>query len=335
MIFAITGANGFLGVHIIHHLLSEGHAVKGIVRPGASMSEFEDVQLFYDLDEESYTRLEWCTCTLYDMLGLESILDGVDYVIHLAGVISYLQKDFDYMLEVNQKYTANVVNACLSSGIKKLLYCSSIAAVTKTTNGDMVTEDIEWNNEVSHSNYGYTKHLGEYEIWRGREEGLKTVAINPGIILGYGDWSKGSNKLFRNAATSFPFYSKGVTGWVGVEDVAKVTLKLCQDPTAIGRYILVSENKSFQEVSNAMALNFGVKKPWIEVKGFLYKAVYTFVSIKEFLGLGGMLSKETVRASVSVNRFDNNKTRAKLDFGFEKIEDVVKKAAKGYKKSPL
>ncbi|MGB1037032.1 MAG: NAD-dependent epimerase/dehydratase family protein [Bacteroidia bacterium] len=335
MIFAITGANGFLGVHIIHHLLSEGHEVKGIVRPGASMSEFENVKVFYDLEEEAYGRLEWCSCTLYDMVGLEYIFTRVDYVMHLAGVISYLQRDFDYMLEVNQQYTANVVNACLSSDVQKLLYCSSIAAVTKTTNGDIITEDIEWNNEVDHSNYGYTKHLGEFEIWRGREEGLKTVAINPGIILGYGDWNKGSNKLFKNAAKQFPFYSRGITGWVGVTDVARIAFKLCMDNAIEGRFILVSENKSFQEVSRLMATAFEVKEPWVEVKGVLYNLVYGFVSLKEALGLRGMLSKETVRASVSVNRFDNSKVSSKLEYSFENIEEVVNRAVMGYKKSPL
>jgi len=121
------------------------------------------------------------------MIGLKAVIEGSDHVMHLAGMISYLQKDYMPMLEVNQSYTANIVNACLSTSVKKLLYCSSIAAITKNSNGELITEDVVWNNEVQHSNYGYTKHLGEYELWRAQEEGLDTVAINPGIILGYGE----------------------------------------------------------------------------------------------------------------------------------------------------
>ncbi|MGB0851444.1 MAG: hypothetical protein ACPGTP_09355, partial [Bacteroidia bacterium] len=102
-----------------------------------------------------------------------------------------------------------------------------------------------------------------------------------------------------------------------------------------GRFILVSENKSFQEVSRLMATAFEVKEPWVEVKGVLYNLVYGFVSLKEALGLRGMLSKETVRASVSVNRFDNSKVSSKLEYSFENIEEVVNRAVMGYKKSPL
>lgn len=331
MIFTLTGANGFVGVHIIHHLLRNGHCVRAIIRPGASLSEFEKVKSFYNLDAQSYSRLEWHECVLYDILGLDQIIHGSDYVMHLAGLISYLQRDYDTMLRVNQVYTANVVNVCLSSGIKKLLYCSSIAAISKNDEGNLIKEDIEWDNEIPHSNYGYTKHLGENEIWRGREEGLSVVTINPGIILGYGDWNKGSNKLFKNAATKFPFYSEGVTGWVGVEDVAKCAIELCLSEISGERFILITENKSYRNVAYSMAEAFGVKPPKIEVQGLLYKLAYSLVWLKELLGLGGMLSKETVKASVARNRFDNSKVKNTVSFDLEPINAVIAKAVKHYK----
>jgi len=333
VIFAVTGANGFLGVHIIHHLLSKGHIVKAIVRPGAFLEEFNDVSKFYNRSQKELINLEWHHCELYDILGLQMIIENTDYVVHLAGMISYLQKDLDTMMEVNQEYTANVVNVSLEVGVKKMLYCSSIAAITKNDKGDPVTEDVEWNNEVAHSNYGYTKHLGEYELWRGKEEGLETVAINPGIILGFGDWDKGSNRLFKNAKTSFPFYSKGITGWVGVKDVAKVVELLCLSDISGERFILVSENKSFKEMADAMSDALGTKRSRVEIKGLLYKIAYAIMSIKEFLGIGGMLSKETVRSSVSVNYFENAKVRTALDFEFEDMKNVIQNATKGYKKS--
>lgn len=326
MTFAITGANGFLGVHIIHHLLCNGHNVLAISRPGASSSEFERVAQSYDFSAEENDQLTWCYCELYDVDGLQEIFTKADYVMQLAGTISYLQRDYEKMLLVNQEYTANVVNACLGSDIKKLLYCSSIAAITKTNNGDTVREDIEWNNEVAHSNYGYTKHLGEYELWRGREEGLATVVINPGIILGYGDWSKGSNKLFENATNEFPFYSNGMTGWVGVKDVARIAEKLCLSDIVGERFVVVSENKSFRDIAFSMADAMGKKPPRIEIKGWLYKLAYAVVSVKELLGLRGILSKETVRASVAVNYFDNSKVRAALGFEFQRMDEVVKEA---------
>ena len=330
MTFAITGANGFLGVHIIHHLLLQGHKVKAIIRPSASLEEFSLITSTYELKKINAERLSWHECELYDILGLQEIINGCDYVMHLAGMISYLQKDLDTMMEVNETYTANIVNVALASGVSKLLYCSSIAAISKNKNGDPITEDTDWDKEISHSNYGLTKHLGECEVWRGQEEGLDTVVINPGIILGYANWDKGSNKLFKNAATSFPFYSEGITGWVGVQDVAQIAEQLCLSNIKKERYIIVSQNRSFKEMAFAMAESFGTKKPRTQIKGLLYNIAYAVVSVKEFLGIGGMLSKETVRASIAINRFDNTKIKKALDYQFEDMEEVVEKAVQFY-----
>ena len=265
------------------------------------------------------------------MIGLKAVIEGSDHVMHLAGMISYLQKDYMPMLEVNQSYTANIVNACLSTSVKKLLYCSSIAAITKNSNGELITEDVVWNNEVQHSNYGYTKHLGEYELWRAQEEGLDAVAINPGIILGYGDWNKGSNTLFKNAAKSFPFFSEGITGWVGVQDVAQIAEKLCISDISRERFILVSENLSFKEVADTMCDKLGSRKPWIEIKGILFQIAYGIVWVKELFGIRGMLSKETVCSSVAVNYFSNRKIKEKLNYDFESIKTVISKAAQYYR----
>lgn len=330
MTFAITGANGFLGVHIIHHLLKQGYEVCAIIRPSASLAEYELVKEWYSLEPAIYEKLTWVSCELYDVVGLQDIFDGKDYVMHLAGVISYLKKDMDMLLEVNQQYTANVVNAAKDAGVKKLLYCSSIAAISKNTTGMPITEDREWDDEIAHSKYGYSKYLGECELWRAKEEGLSVVAINPGIILGYGDWTKGSNKLFGNANNGFPFYSQGITGWVGVQDVARIAEQLCLTNISGERFIVVSENKSFKEMAELMTETLGTKKPSIEIKGLLYKVAFAIVSIKEFFGLGGMLSKETVRASVAVNHFDNTKVIEALDFEFEGLEEVVRKAVEFY-----
>ena len=89
------------------------------------------------------------------------------------------------------------------------------------------------------------------------------------------------------------------------------------------RFIVVSENKSFKDIADTMTDALGTKKPGIEIKGILYKAAYGIVAVKEFLGLGGMLSKETVRTSVSINHFDNSKVKKALSYDFETMKEVI------------
>ena len=334
MIFAITGSTGFLGVHIIHHLLKMGHDVKAIHRSKSSFNEFELVKNFHNLSPSSYDKLAWHECELYDVVRLSEIFQECDYVIHLAGMISYSSKDQTKMIRINQTYTAHVVNAAINSSTKKLLYCSSIAAISKNDTHEIIDENVDWSSEQPHSYYGYTKHLGENEIWRGQAEGLSVAIVNPGIILGYGDWQKGSNQLFKNAFKEFWFHSMGVTGFVGVEDVSKMIEKLCLSEVNGERFILVSENKTFKSVAYKMANVFKKRVPFIEVKGIVYQLIYWLISIIEFIGLTGMLTRETVKASISKNYFSNEKVQAYLNMEFEPVDFVIEQASNGYKKSP-
>lgn len=330
--YAITGANGFIGVHIIHHLLDNGHRIKAVIREEASLELFEQVALVYDHAPDAYDRLEWHRHPLYDTNSIADVFASCDVVIHAAGLISYSRRDRELLLQVNRDYTHHVVNAALLAGVRRLIYCSSTAAISKDGK-DTVVESREWDPKLSHSYYGYTKHLGELETYRGMEEGLEVAVVNPGIVLGYGNWNAGSNKLFRNASRNFPFYSRGVTGFVGVRDVARAIELLSSAETNGERYLLVAENRSYMDVANMMCDALGSKRPYIEVKGLLYHTIHSFIAFKEKLGLGGMLTRETVRASVSRNEFSNEKIE-QLGFQFDPLQQTIERAAKAYKKSP-
>jgi hypothetical protein len=126
----------------------------------------------------------------------------------------------------------------------------------------------------------------------------------------------------------------GVTGFVGVEDVSKMIEKLCLSEVNGERFILVSENKRFKSVAYKMANVFKKRVPFIEVKGIVYQLIYWFISILEFIGLTGMLTRETVKASISKNYFSNEKVHAYLNMEFEPVDFVIEQASNGYKKSP-
>lgn len=334
MVFAVTGANGFLGVHIIHHLLKQQQDVLAIKRETGSLDEFERVKESGCYGDVSYEKLRWFNLELYDTEALFEVLEKADYVIHTAGLISYKKKDLNNLIRVNKEYTAHVVNMALLAGVKKIVYCGSIAAIQKQKEQEFVTEDNEWDNEAEFSNYGLSKYLGECEIWRGIEEGLPGVIVNPGVILGYGDWNKGSNKLFKNAFNEFKFYSTGKTGFVGVRDVAQLCYMLCVGAYTNERYILVAENKSYEEVTALMAKHFGKKPPSIAVQGVLYKLAYWFFGLAEVLNFSGLLTRETVKASVARKKYSNEKIREQLSFTFRPIDQVIEEATLWYKKSP-
>jgi hypothetical protein len=83
-----------------------------------------------------------------------------------------------------------------------------------------------------------------------------------------------------------------------------------------------------------MANVFKKRAPFIEVKGIVYQLIYWLISILEFIGLTGMLTRETVKASISKNYFSNEKVQAYLNMEFEPVDFVIEQASNGYKKSP-
>jgi len=115
----------------------------------------------------------------------------IDEVYHCAALISFDPKDEEQLRKNNIEGTANIVNFCLTYKVKKLCYVSSIAALGNLKENETVlTEQSEWNPESNHSDYAISKYGAEMEIWRGQQEGLKVVLVNPGVILGFGFLNK-------------------------------------------------------------------------------------------------------------------------------------------------
>ncbi|MBR9860507.1 NAD-dependent epimerase/dehydratase family protein [bacterium] len=331
MKFAITGATGFIGVHLIHHLRANGHDVVGIKRSSSSLSEFELLSPFYT---EQRGELSWIDAELYDVPRLVEIFSEADYVIHTAGFISYHKQDLNELIRINAGYTAHVVNSCLSAKIKGLCHVSSTSAVSKNAAKDILDESEVWDNSQPHSNYGLSKSLAEMEVYRGIEEGLNAVIVNPGVVLGYGDWNKSSCQLFKNAWKSFPFYSEGITAFTGIRDLSAVIEQLLIQEQFNERFLVFNENASHKEVQFMMADALGKKRPKIPVKGLLLNLIKGMVFLKRIFRMRGLLSEETVRAATSKQRYSNAKVKQALRFEFASLETVINRAAEAYKKSP-
>ena len=129
------------------------------------------------------------------------------------------------------------------------MFVGSIAAIGNSFKEDLITEENEWNKELDNSGYAITKYGAEMEVWRASQEGVEVVVVNPGVILGSGFWNSGSGKLFTSVSKGLRYYTEGITGFVGVEDVVKAMILLMDSAIKNERFILVSQNKSYKEIS--------------------------------------------------------------------------------------
>src|SRR6185436_5178249 len=102
-------------------------------------------------------------------------------------------------MKVNAEGTANMINAALAAGVEGFCFVSSTAALGRTDENSLITEDVSWKNSRYNSNYAISKHGAEREVWRGIEEGLPAFVVNPSIVLGPGQPNEGSTALFGAA----------------------------------------------------------------------------------------------------------------------------------------
>jgi len=279
-----------------------------------------------------FANIEWIDGDVLDTAVLENAMDGVDAVIHSAAKVSFVGRDHMEMFKTNIEGTANVVNAALLKNVQRLVHISSVAALGRTTSGETVTEKKEWEDSDINTHYAISKYNAELEVWRGIGEGLNAVIVNPGTILGYGDWNNSSCAIFKSAWNEFPWYSNGVNGFVSVDDTARATVLLMESEINNERFIINGDNWSFRQLFNSMADAFGKKRPHREATPVLAAIAWRAEKVKSFFsGKPSLLTKESARIAQTATYFDNSKIcRALPGFAFTPLDVCVKNACNHY-----
>ena len=321
----VTGGTGFLGSHLLIHLLENEENVRAIYR---NKSKIAKVKLLFSAAEKSdlFEKIEWIKADILDVSALEIAFKGIDYVYHCAGLISYDPDDETALRKTNIEGTANIVNLCLDHNIKKLCHVSSIAALgDRKPNENEITEENEWNPETAHSDYAISKYGAEMEIWRGQQEGLNVVIVNAGVIFGAGFWNQGSGLFFSAVKKGFPFYTNGSTGYIGVFDVVKIMIGLMESSIAGERFITVAENITFKKIIFDIAENLNVKKPTIEATPCYLNAAWRLDwLVSKIFRTKRKLSKYSVAALLQDDKILNTKIKNALNFEFQSMDNVIK-----------
>jgi nucleoside-diphosphate-sugar epimerase len=319
----VTGGTGFLGAYIIKNLVEKGILVRAIRR---------SAKLPFFINPEIFNRVEWVEGDILDVVSLEEAMQGVDGVIHSAAFVSFYKSERQQMYKVNVEGTANVVNAAIDQKIPRLLHVSSVAALGRKTKSELVTEERKWEEDKNNTHYAISKHKAELEVWRGFAEGLDGVIINPSTILGFGDWHSSSCAIFRSAYKEFSWYTKGINGFVGVEDVAEAAVQLWQSDISEKKFIVNTDNISFQHLFNTIAKEFKKKEPNREATTALAELAWRMEAVKAFfMRKKPLLTRETAKVARNRTRFDNTAlVKALPGFNYEPLEKVIKNACEKY-----
>ncbi|MGB5322879.1 NAD-dependent epimerase/dehydratase family protein [Lutimonas sp.] len=326
----VTGGTGLVGSHLLYHLLLENDSVRAIHQRNSDLNAVKRVfQLYVDDADRLFNKIRWVEASLNDITELEKAFENVRYVYHCAAIISFASKDYQIMRKVNIHGTTNVVNLCISNQVDKLCFVSSVAAIENGAEGELMDETDNWNNAIDKSGYAITKYGAEMEVWRASQEGIPVVIVNPGVILGSGFLQKGSGTLFSNVQKGLKFYTEGITGFVGVQDVVKVMMRLMASTVINERYILISENLSYKNVLFMMADALGKQRPKIRINKLISAWVWRLEFLRSKISLSTpLLTKYTAKSALSNHPYTAQKIKNELNFEFEPIKSAIERVAR-------
>lgn len=312
----VTGATGLVGFHLIKALLKNNFTVKALYH------STKPAQFLHE-------NVEWIEGDILDISLLCEILPEVQQVYHCAGLVSFHPSQKQQLYHVNVEGTANMVNASLEAGVEKFLFVSSVAALDKgkTNENGFITEEQFWEPPRFSNAYAQSKYLAEMEVWRGVGEGLKAVIVNPAIILGNANWSKGSTELFQSVYKEFPWYTEGVNGFVDVQDVVRAIILLMNSNVEAERFILCAENISYKDLFTQIALAFQKQPPHKKVTPFLAELIWRIESLKYIITKKApMITKDTARTALQTVRFDNSKLLKQFPhFSYTPLQQTIER----------
>lgn len=326
----VTGATGILGRVIVLDLLKRGKSVRATKRSSSNIDEVRASYRFYtDQPDDLFNKIEWIDVDFKDLESIENALAEVTEVYHCAGKVSFHPDDRRTMYHTNIEGTRQLLFACENSSVKKFCFVSSTAVLDGVDDKGEVTEDSNYNSKLAHSSYAKSKHFSEMEVWRASAEGLNTVIINPGVIIGSGNWQSSSGEMF-NAFSKFPYAMSGSTAYVDVRDVSEIAISLMENNIFGERYIIISETKKILEVANFVREKLGKSKAKVISKVILNIGYAVNVLFGWLFPKLRIMSKVNLEAVTSHHIISNKKIRQELDYQFIPVFESLDFHLKNY-----
>ncbi|KLT64941.1 NAD-dependent epimerase/dehydratase family protein [Pedobacter sp. BMA] len=310
----VTGGTGFLGSELIKQLTDHGSAVRALKRKNSKVPA---------LIAEN-PLVEWVISDINEPADLQTAFEGITQVYHCAAFVSLSPKYKKQLFHVNIEGTSNVVNLCVENNCR-LLHVSSVAALGLAKKGSKITEKDFWEYDSKAHAYGLSKYEGEMEVWRGINEGLNAIIVNPSVIIGKNAGFEGSGAIFKLVKGGFPFYTNGASGFVDVEDVVRAMILLMDSKIRGERYIISAGDIHYKELFAAIANGFNVEPPKKEAKGWMLGIAWRALKlVSVFTGSDPSITKDTAKSSVTFSYYNNNKVIEQTGIVFKPVLQSIK-----------
>lgn len=309
----VTGSTGLVGSFIVRQLVDEGFAVRGLIRETSTFELVEDIK----------HKVDWFVGDVLDVPSLIEAFKGVTKVVHTAAMVSFQPSDKEKLAKVNVEGTANVVNLAIDLKIEKLLHVSSVAAIGDLGNS-VINENGKWDPKEDYSNYSESKYLAELEVWRGVEEGLNAVMVNPSVVLGPANYPESSSKLFRQAIDKGFFVVDAEINVVDVRDVANAAVQLLKSTQHSKRFIVSAGKIKLLDFYSLVRNQKGLAPPSVILSVKKLKIVSLLLRILSACFFTKTeLTRDAIKSLTKKNTYDGSLITKTLQLEYKEIRHTI------------
>lgn len=321
----VTGGTGLLGSHLLLELVKAGKQVKAIRRETSDTEMVRKVFSYYNAEPgDLAAKIHWVNADLLDFGAIDDAMADVTEVYHAGAVVSFYPGDHKAMLKVNINGTANLVNKAIEKKVSKFCFVSSVATLGRAQNNDVSTEETYWVPSGKNSVYAVSKYGAEREIWRGMEEGLNAVIVNPAVILGPGFWHHNSG-LFRLVHEGLKYYTRGMNGYVDARDTCTAMIRLMDQNIFGERFICSAGHITYQDFFTLVARYLDKPAPSVNVSPAMTSIAWRAGAARAFLtGSTPVVTREMAITASQVYKYSSEKIFKTLGFKFRSVEDSVR-----------
>ncbi len=319
----VTGATGFLGSHVARQLVARGAELRLLIRPTSRLDNIADLVA------------EHVTGDLRDVESLRKGMAGCEFVFHVAADYRLWALDRQEIYTSNVGGTANILEASKDSGVRRVIYTSSVATMGFGNNGLVTDEDSPVALDDMIGDYKRSKFQAERLVIGAAHKGHDVVMVNPTTPVGERDIkpTPSGQIIVDFLRRKFPAYVDTGLNLVDVVDCAEGHLLAMEKAKPGERYILGGENLTLKQILDKLGAITGLPSPTVKVPYGVALAAGAWGSVV----VGGMLKREP-RATIEAVRMSRKKmfitsAKAERELGWvsRPVDDALRRAVDWYK----
>lgn len=319
----VTGATGFVGSHVARALAAEGADLRLLIRPSSRTENIADL------------RAEVAVGDLCHPESLQRAIEGCDVAFHVAADYRLWVRDPQQMYKANVEGTRAVIQAAQATGVRRVVYCSSVATMGFTDTGQIVDESTPVSLAEMIGHYKRSKFMAEQIALEAGRNGANVVVVNPTTPIGERDIkpTPTGRIVVDFLRRKFPAYVDTGLNLADVKEVARGHLLALEKARPGERYILGGENLTLKQILDKLSALTGLPSPTMKVP---HGVAMGFAALDQFFT--GILMGKEPRATIDAVKMGRKKmyassAKAERELGYRvlPVEDALRRAIEWFR----